>query len=171
MLNQAVYTDIQAKLETNMTEVQRVHGIWSLLNNDSRFKADPLNTLNCLYNFVSTNVHGSRSENDLMEYLCCSFLKFEPEIGPSCLTISCSLCNGSKTNPLGRLNYAGKIIHKNPTMSLCATKGMLIFYRFCIIKEILRDFTHPGNYYDIPALRSLKDPNKPIAYDLLYKNM
>ena len=54
-------------------------------------------------------------------------------------------------------------------MSLCAIKGMLIFYRFCIIKEQFRDFTNPGNYYDIPTLRSLKDPNKPMSYDFLHK--
>ena len=61
------------------------------LNRDERLKADPLNTLNLHHNFVCTNAHVSRSENDRIECLCCSFLQHIDDLGPSGLTINCSL--------------------------------------------------------------------------------
>ena len=87
-----------------------MHGINCMLSNDVTFEWDPLNTLNSLHDFVSANVHGSRSKNNRMEHLYCRFLKHQPEIGPSCLTIKCSLQNGRKTNLFGRMHYAGNAL-------------------------------------------------------------
>ena len=67
------YDDIQSHLEANMSDEQKVMAVDCCLNHDQRLKADPLNTLNLCHNFASTNAHGSRSENDRMECLCCSF--------------------------------------------------------------------------------------------------
>ena len=96
------------------------------------------------------------------------FLQHTKNLDPSGLTICSSLHNGRKNNLQGRLHYAGNVIHKNPTMSLCAVKGLLIFYRFCIIKEPFPDFSHPKNYYGIPTLRRKSDRTKAVTYDLLY---
>ena len=127
-----------------------------------------MNTLNLYHNFVSTNARRSRSENNRMEYLCCIFLQYTDKLGSNGLTISCSLYNVGKTNLQGRLHYAGNVIHRNPTMLLCAVKGLLIFYCFCIIKEPFPDFSYPKNYYGIPILRRKLDRTKAVTYDLLY---
>ena len=137
------------------------------LNHDQRFKADPLNTLNLHHNFASTNAHGSRSENDRMECLCCSFLQHAENLGPNGLTICCSLHNGGNTNSQGRSHYAGNETHKNPTMSLCIVKVLLIFILFFILKEPFPYFSHPKNYYGTPILRRKSDRTKAVTRDLL----
>ena len=89
-------------------------------------------------------------------------------LGPSGLTICCSLHDGGKNNSQGQLHCTGNAMHKNPTMPLCAVNGLLIFYRFCILKEPFPDFSHPKNYYGIPTLRRKSDRTKAVTYDLLY---
>ena len=63
------YNNIQSHLEANISEDQKVMAVDCYLNNVQRLKADLLNTLDLYHKFVSTNAHGSRSENDHIEYL------------------------------------------------------------------------------------------------------
>ena len=80
------------------------------LNYDQRFNADLLNVLSLHHDFVSTNTHGFRSENDRMEHLFCSFSQHTKNVGPSGQTICCSLNNGGKTNLQGWSRRTGNVI-------------------------------------------------------------
>ena len=67
--------EVHSQLEANMTDEQKAKTVDCCLNHDERLKADPLSTHNLHHNFVSTYAHGSRSENDRIEHLCCSSLQ------------------------------------------------------------------------------------------------
>ena len=62
-----VRDDAHSHLEANMTDEKKLKAVYCCLNHDERSKADPLSTLNLCHNFVSSNAHGSRPENDRME--------------------------------------------------------------------------------------------------------
>ena len=58
-------------------------------------------------------------------------------------------------------------MRKNPAMSACVAKGLILFCRFAVLKEIFPEFYHPKNYYNMPTLRIKSDRNKAVTRDLL----
>ena len=56
------HIDVQANLENNTSEKQKLEALEACLNDDTRLKCRPINSLNLLHSFASTHAHCSRSE-------------------------------------------------------------------------------------------------------------
>ena len=55
--NEVKCVDVQAKLEKNMSETQKLQAFEACLNDDIRLKCRPINSLNVLCSFASTHAH------------------------------------------------------------------------------------------------------------------
>ena len=61
------------------------------------------------------------------------------------------------------LVYTSAIIHKNPIFTLDISKGMLLWSRYNILKEVFPDFSKLENYYHMLILYSLLKSNSAVT--------
>lgn len=166
-----VFKDIQAHLESEITQEQMVHAARSLLGRDPNLRMGELYALNTLVDLRSTHMMSGRSEYDREEKLCFNFTRSMPRIGRNGHTATCVLTNGGKTNSSGRLVYSGTVAHANPLLAYCAAKGLLLGYRFGgLVSEEAPDFLNLKDFFLRPSLRSHKDFRKEMGYQAQLRN-
>ena len=89
-------------------------------------------------------------------------------LGPSKAVVAATItCNG-KMNSNGRAEWLVCLRHKNPILCAQGAQAFDFFVRYHVDHLAPPDFSRRENWYEIPVLRSPKEPNNPISYKTQY---
>ena len=92
-------------------------------------------------------------------------------IGVSAFSVLCYISSCGKTNDSGHYTKTGVAPHKNPILCAVAPQGLLLLYRFNLLKEPTLNFLDYKTLYSTPLLRSSGNRLKASSYEEQYKNV
>jgi hypothetical protein len=81
-----------------------------------------------------------------------------------------TILNGGKKNDGDRLEYTAHLLHMNPVLCTAGWIGIMLIYRFSVLKEPFPDFLDPSDFMKRPLFRQVWDYHKSTSYDTQYQN-
>jgi hypothetical protein len=81
-----------------------------------------------------------------------------------------TILNGGKMNSGNRLEYTALLLHTNPLLCAAGWIGVLLIYRFTVLKEPFPDFLKPEDFMLRPIFRQVRDYKKAVGYDTQYQS-
>jgi hypothetical protein len=119
----------------------------------------------------ATHQMAARHDDLRAEVFAHMFARDAKKVGPSGMSMLCSVTNGGKTNKNGNIEYSAVLPHRNPLHCSIFARGCLFIWRFNVMRVQFPVLTDPKDIFRRCTLRQGYDEFNGVTYDSSYKIM
>lgn len=162
-------TDLQAEIESDMGAEKMLQCVDRCLKLQVP-ETTPMFGLQTYFELRACFQQCCRHDDLRLEVFAHIFTR-DVRVGPRMMPMLCNVTDGGKTNANGRISYSAVVPHKNPVMCCIFAKGILLGWRFNVMKVKVPDLLDKEDIFKRPTLRQGHDEFGRVSYDSSRKIM